>query len=107
MSNLGNYQRMVVLAKSVGGPGKLLAAVSTVCLAVGAAGMRLWDSKKFGFRESKAVSDNGPEIAVVETPDGDLTVVEEVGTSKSEGQFGDERDPIDSVGSEGSDEGLS
>lgn len=107
MSNLGSYQGMVVLAKRFGGPGKLFAAVSTVCLAAGAAGMRFWDSKRFDFRETKAVSGNEPEIAVVETPDGDLTVVEEGETSKSEAQLGSEQDFIDNVSSGESDEGLS
>lgn len=69
--------------------------------------MRFWDAKKFRFRESKAVSRNEPEIAVVETPDGDLTVIEEEGVSKSEGQFIGQHDSTDSEGSEESDEELS
>ncbi len=69
--------------------------------------MRLWDAKKFRFRESKAVSRNEPEIAVVETPDGDLTVVEGDETPKSEGQLIGQHDSTDSEGSEESDEELS
>lgn len=100
MSNLGNYQRMVVLAKSVGGPGKL--AVLGIAATIG-----LWEAGKLGFRKFKSDLDNEPEIAVVETPDGDLIVVGEGDTSKSEGQRGGEQDSIDNVSSEEIDEGLS
>jgi len=69
---------MVVLAKSVGGPGKL------AVLLVGA-GIGLWGAGRRWIRKFKSDLDNEPEIAVVETPDGYLTVVEDDETSKSEG----------------------
>ena len=100
MSNLGSYQWMVVIAKRVGGPGKL------AVLGIGAT-IGLWEAGKLGFRKFKSDLDNEPEIAVVKTPDGDLTVVEEGDKSKSEGQRGGEQDSIDNVSSEEIDEGLS
>ena len=90
---------MVVLAKSVGGPGKL--GVLWVAASIG-----LWEAGRRGIRKFKSDLDNEPEITVVETPDGDLTVVEGDETPKSEGQLRGQHDSIDSEGSEESDEGL-
>ncbi|AGE36837.1 hypothetical protein I6H52_05375 [Corynebacterium urealyticum] len=100
MSNLGSYQWMVVIAKRVGGPEKLLALGF-------AASVGLWEGAKFGVRKIKRDLNNGPEISVTETPDGDLTVVEEEETFKSEGRLRGQHDSIDSEGSEENDEELS